>query len=135
MQTRLGLPVFQVLKLLGIGIALWFIAAMMLRVMGPMGIYDGWARTLLYFAILPGTVPFLLISFRMAGVAPHDRFLAVAIMLLTATLTDGIVLAWLPWIYSTETALVADAGGTILWGAGIALVIGYVFNTPKQATS
>lgn len=114
-----------------VGAVLWFIAALMLQLMGPMGVYDGISRFILYALIVPGTVPFLIIGFRIAGLADHQRFIGVSVMLMAAMLLDGIALAWFPALYGDTAELIAGAGGTILWGAGVAAFLGYLMNKPN----
>ncbi len=129
-MTRAGLPFGpgQTLMLIFLGALLWFIAALLLQVLGPMGIYDGSARIILYGLIIPGTVPFILIAVRVAGVGRDHFALAVALMTAAATLLDGVALAWFPALYGGDVTLVAHAGATILWGAGVGLVLGFLFN-------
>ena len=110
------------------GAALWFIAAMLLRVLGPTGIYEGSARVWLYLLVIPGTWPLVSLTVRVAGLAPDQKAIALAIVTGTATLIDGIALAWLPWIYGDSVDLIAAAGAVILWGAGVALALGLALN-------
>lgn len=122
----------QVTILLIIGAVLWFIAAQILHWLGPLRAYEGSARIIMYVLIVPGTVPFLLISFKIAGVEKSKRLLACAVMLGSATLIDGVVLAWAPWIYGDTPELVAGAGGTVLWGVGVALMLGFFLNRTDE---
>ena len=110
------------------GAALWFVAAMLLRVLGPTGIYEGSARVWLYLLVIPGTWPFVALTARVAGLAVDQKAIALAIVTGTATLIDGITLAWLPWIYGDSVDLIAAAGAVILWGAGVALALGLALN-------
>lgn len=130
-ETRLPISQKQFVLSIVVGAVLWFVAALMLQVMGPMGIYEGPSRFILYALIIPGTVPFLLVGFRIAGLAGHQRFVGVSVMLMAAMLLDGIALAWFPALYGGTPALVAGAGGTILWGAGVAALLGYLMNKPN----
>ena len=115
------------------GAALWFIAAVLLRVLGPMGVYEGFARVLLYALIIPGTVPFILLIVKLTRVARHQIALACAVMTASAALLDGIALAWFPALYGNEVEHVAAAGATILWGAGAALALGFFLNRAAAA--
>ncbi len=129
---RIGLRSGQIVACLIVGAVLWFIAALMLRYMGPMGAYEGSSRAILYALIVPGTIPFLMAGFRIAHLGAAHRFVGTGVMLMAAMLLDGIALAWFPGLYGHTPDLVAGAGGTILWGAGIALVLGFFMN--KQTT-
>lgn len=127
-QGRTGLSARQTGLSVIVGAILWLIAALMLQVMGPMGIYEGANRVILYALIVPGTIPFLMAGFHIAGIHPHQRFVSTAIMLMAAMPLDGMALAWYPTLYGGTVELVAGAGATILWGAGIAAVLGYFMN-------
>ena len=114
------------------GAALWFIAAVLLRMLGPMGVYEGFARVLLYALIIPGTLPFILLIVKLTRVARDQIALACAVMTASAALLDGIALAWFPALYGDDVAHVAGAGATILWGAGVALALGFFLNKAGQ---
>lgn len=116
----------QGITLVTVGIVLWFLAAMLLRALGPTGIYEGSARIRLYVLVIPGTWPFVLMTARLAGLAPGQALPGLAIVTGTAALLDGIALAWVPQIYGDSAELVAGAGGAILWGAGVGLALALV---------
>ncbi|MDA0962739.1 MAG: hypothetical protein O2898_07460 [Proteobacteria bacterium] len=107
------------------GLVLWLAAALLLRVIGPMGVYDGAARVALYLAIIPGTVPVLWLMRRLARLQAGQMVPAMAMGTGTATIMDGIALAWFPDLYGAGVALHAGAGGTILWGGGIGLLLAF----------
>ena len=58
-QRRLGLSTRQTGTLAVIGAVLWFIAAILLRNIGPLGAFEGGNRVLLYALTIPGTIPFI----------------------------------------------------------------------------
>ncbi len=113
------------------GIALWLLAAIMLRYFGPMGAYDGPARLLMYALIIPGTYPFLLLIKKVAALGRDQIALGVALATGAAALCDGMALAWGPGLYGATPELVAGAGGTILWGAGVAIILGFIMNASE----
>jgi hypothetical protein len=121
-----GLSARQVMILVGLGAVLWFAAALLLGLLAPHGIYEGWGRVILYAAIVPGTWPFVLLLARAAGLRGPDVFTGVAVALAAATLLDGIALAWAPTLYGETVEHVAGAGAAILWGAGVFLVLGAI---------
>ena len=69
----------QLVFFLGFGIAGWLIAALLLRFLGPMGIYDGGARVLTYALIIPGTVPFIWLAAWLGGAREGQLFLGFSI--------------------------------------------------------
>lgn len=119
-----GLNPRQLSILAALGAILWLGAALLLRALAPLGVYDGLARVALYAAIVPGTWPFVLLLVRAAGLARRQALSGVAVALAVATLLDGLALAWAPGLYGTTEAHVAGAGAAILWGAGVFLVLG-----------
>lgn len=116
----------QIAILAALGAILWLAAALLLRALAPLGIYEGQGRVLLYAAIVPGTWPFVLLLIRAAGLRSGQALAGVAVALAVATLLDGLALAWTPWLYGTRVEEVAGAGAAILWGAGVFLVLGAV---------
>lgn len=120
------LTVPQFVRSLAIGAVLWLIAAMILRVIGPMGAFVGDARLLTYALIIPGTLPFVLVIPRLAGIDRCQMVPCVAAATLAAALLDGIALAWFPSLYGRTIGLAAGAGATILWGIGVGLVMAFV---------
>ncbi|QNL18506.1 hypothetical protein HXX25_03640 [Hyphobacterium sp. CCMP332] len=128
LASRLGLTGRQLWLSALMGVILWFVAAIMLRFMGPMGIYDGLARVLLYIAIIPGTIPFMILFQKIAGLSRQQVALGVSVGTAAAILCDGAALAWYPQLYGPTVALHAGAGGTILWGGGVGLVIAFFMN-------
>ncbi len=128
MRSKLSLEKHQIGLCLLVGALLWFVAAMMLQILGPMGIYEGSSRVILYVLIIPGTVPFLLIGFRVAKLEAHQYFVGTALMDMAAMLLDGVALAWFPALYGGEAELVAGAGAAILWGAAVALGLAFFMN-------
>lgn len=126
--NRLGLTAGQSLALIAIGAALWFLAAMILRAVAPMGALEGSRRALTYALVVPGTLPFIILT-RMLVKLRHDQIsIGIALVTATALLIDGIVIAWLPVVYSNQVRHVADCAAAILWGAGVALALGFIMN-------
>ena len=126
------------------GLVLWLPPALLLRVIGPlagrpspvsltgpMGVYDGAARVVLYLAIIPGTVPVLWLMRALARLQAGQMVQAMAIGTGTATVVDGIALAWFPDLYGAGVALHAGAGGTILWGGGVGLLLAFWFDRAR----
>lgn len=113
----------QLVILAASGAVLWLVAALALRALAPLGVYDGAARGVLYAVIVPGTLPFVVLLPRVAGMPRAQTVMAVAVALAVALLLDGAALAWAPWLYGTTAAQIAGAGATILWGAGVFLAL------------
>ncbi|MBM3622257.1 MAG: hypothetical protein FJX20_16365 [Alphaproteobacteria bacterium] len=118
----------QVAVLIGLGAGLWFLAAMILRLVAPMGALDGAARALTYALVIPGTLPAVWLIWKLPGLRRDQVALGGAIATATAALLDGVALAWFPDLYAADVRLVAACGAAILWGAGVGLVLTLLFN-------
>lgn len=118
----------QTLRALAMGAALWLFAALLLRVLGPMGVLDGMARAWLFLAIVPGTVPFVFLFRQVVGLRPGQLFTGFGLGTAMATVLDGLALSWAPWLYGAELSLIAGSGATILWGAGVGLFLAHAID-------
>lgn len=122
----------QRLRCAVMGAVLWLFAALLLRWLGPMGIYDGWARVLLFAAIVPGTLPFVLLVEKTAALARSQLFAGISFGTATAVCLDGLALSWTPGLYGGE-AYLAGAGATILWGGGVGMFLAYLVGQRGRA--
>ena len=116
----------QTVMLALMGALFWFAAALVVRwtAAGWTG-RDG-ATVLVFVLIVIATIPALFMGARVAGVG-REQFLAMgAIMVGVAALLDSIALTWFRPLYGTDPAIVLAGAAAILWGAGIALVVGIV---------
>ncbi len=116
-----------------IGIALWFAAAMLLRVIVEVGALDGVNTLLTYALIIPGTWPFVLLTKHLVGLADHEIGLGVGVVTMAALFADGIAIAWFPVIYSGIAEEALKCAAAVFWGAGVGLAIGFVLNRPASA--
>ena len=111
------------------GAVLWFVAAMMIRGLGPLGALTASFAPWTFALIVPGTVPVVLLMRRAGGVQTCQTAMAMAIGTAVATLLDGAALTCMPALYGADPAA---AGRVILWGAGVGMMLGFVMNR-KQA--
>ena len=131
--NRIGLSNRQTVLLIVIGAVLWFLAAIILRLIAPMGALEGSARFFTYALVIPGTLPFVLLTRALVKLFPHQLFTGVAVATTTALLIDGIVIAWFPAVYGGSLPQVTNCAAIILWGAGIGLALAFILN--KGTTS
>jgi hypothetical protein len=133
LSTQRPLAAKQVIILIVYGAVLWFVAAMLVRIIGPMGALDGFGRVITYALVIPGTVPAIWIG-RVLAKLSHDHT-AIALIVITATalLLDGIAHAWFPSLYGSDPVLRVRGAAVIFWGAGVGLVLGLVMNGPVRA--
>lgn len=118
----------QTIRCVVLGIVLWAVAVVIIRVLAPMGALEGTARIWTYLLVIPGTFPFLLVSKRVAGLPTDKTAVGVAVMTTAAVLLDGIALAWFPWLYGNTVEVIAAAGAVILWGGGVGMALGFLMN-------
>ncbi len=112
------------------GIFLWFVAANLVRVIGPMGALDGTAGLITFALVIPGTVPTLIIMRWIAKLRRDQTAIGVTIVTASALLMDGMAHAWFPQLYGTDPLLIIKGAAAIFWGAGVGLVLGLIMNKP-----
>ncbi len=127
-MSRLGLSARQVFTLAAIGVALWYGAALLLHWLAAEGLLTGQSRAWVYALSVPGTVPFVLMTRWLAGLAATQVFTGVALVTMTALLIDGVVVAWIPQMYGDTAAIVLACSGAVLWGAGVGLAVACLLN-------
>ena len=115
------------------GVMLWFLAAILVRTIGPMGALDGSARIITYALVIPGTVPAIWIGRALAGLTRDQTATALMVITATALLLDGIAHAWFPSLYGSDPVLLVRGAAVIFWGAGVGLVLGLIMNGPARA--
>ncbi len=118
----------QLAMLVVSGWIVWFIGALVCRYGGELGWFEGVNRVLLYAAVVPGTVPVILIIRRLAKLATDEVALGMAIATAAAIMLDGIALAWFPALYGPGAEQAAASGAVILWGGAVAIGLGCWFN-------
>ncbi len=123
----------QIVILIIYGAVLWLLAAMLVRTLGPAGALDGIWRLVTYAAVVPGTVPALLLARKLARIARDQMLAGIAIVTATALLLDGIAHAWFPALYGTDPILIVKGAAAIFWGAGVGLVLALLMNKSQQA--
>jgi hypothetical protein len=126
--NRIGLTNGQTLLLILIGAALWGFAAIILRLIAPMGALEGSARAITYALLVPITLPFVWLVRAAVKLRPDQTFTGVAIATTTALLLDGIVIAYFPAVYGGTLPQVTNCAAAILWGAGVGMVLAFLMN-------
>jgi hypothetical protein len=122
----------QIIILVLYGAVLWFIAAMLVRTIGPMGALDGHALLITYALVIPGTVPALSIGRLLAKLGRDQIAIGVMVVTTAALLLDGVAHAWFPGIYGNDPAQIVKGAAVIFWGAGVGLVLGMIMNRPER---
>jgi hypothetical protein len=116
----------QTIGLMLYGATLWFVAAMIVRFVGPMGAFSGQALLVTYALVIPGTVPAIWLMEKLFGIVKGKLTLAVALVTATALILDGIALNFFRAVYGSDPAITNIGAALILWGAGIGLFLGFL---------
>jgi hypothetical protein len=114
------------------GAVLWFLAAMLVRNIGPMGALDGAAGIVAYALVIPGTVPAIIAARPLAKLRRDQTVTGISIVTATALLLDGVAHDWFPMIYGTDPALIVKGAAAIFWGAGVGLVLALLMNEGEE---
>ncbi len=125
---KAGLSNRQVMLTAFMGVTLWFVAAMLLRHLEPMGVLSGKAQILTYILIIPGTLPFVFLIRAIAGLRRDQVAIGMALTTSTALLCDGIATAWFPALYGATDESVLRSAAAILWGGGVGIYLGFLVN-------
>ena len=127
-QSRLGLTTGQFLFLVIIGAVLWFLAAALLRTIGPTGAFEGTRRFTVYAITIPGTLPFIWMTKTLVKLPANRIGIGYSVATATALLLDGVAVAWFPELYGTDPVQVTNSAAAILWGAGVGMVLAFAIN-------
>jgi hypothetical protein len=132
-SRRLPFTSRQLATLVVIGVVIWLLGALLLNYLGEIGSLQGASLIIVYAALIPGTVPIILLVRRLARLATDQIALASAIVVASAIVLDGLALSWFPALYGPGIAQTAVSGAIILWGGGVAIALGCLFNrVPPQ---
>lgn len=118
----------QVIILAVYGAVLWFLAAMIVRVLAPIGALSGLWQVVTYALVVPGTVPAIWIARVIAKLARGQTAMGITVVTAAALLIDGVAFAWFPVLYGPDPAQWLAGAAVILWGAGVGLVLGILMN-------
>lgn len=108
------------------GAMLWAVGAVVLRLAAGAHWFGGPLHIVLYLMLFPATWPFVRYAPQLAGLPRAETLRSTAIALTTALFIDGVVIGFAPAVYSSDPATALACAGAILWGAGVALVLGLI---------
>ena len=135
--SQVPMTVSRVAVWISIGVAFWFVAAMMVRLMGTAVFNTQGVSMVLLFAL---SFPFGFGALRligwMVGLRGAAMLPAVVVMTMTATLLDGVAFTW-TGLYGLPLESRVYGAAWILWGVGcillFALLDSRVKNSPDRA--
>ena len=112
--------------LVAMGAVYWFIAALVVRWTAANWVGNNAMTMVVFGLIVLATVPALLLGMRLASLERARAQISATVMTGTALLLDGLALIWIPTLYGTDPQVVVGGAASIMWGAGVALVLGMV---------
>ena len=127
------LTMLQIGMLAVYGAVLWFLAALLVRSVGPMGAFDGISGIITYALVIPGTVPAIIAARPLAKLRRDQTLAGIAMVTATALLLDGLAHAWFPSLYGTDPALIIKGAAAIFWGAGVGLMLALIMNKGEKS--
>jgi hypothetical protein len=99
-----GLSLSQIIILDVYGLALWLIAAVMIRYGTPAGLFGPLANIPVYAVTAVGAWLLVRSSARWAGLRPGQLLAGTVIVSIAALSADGIAIAWAPTLYGADAA-------------------------------
>lgn len=127
-DQRLPFATRQLSIIVGTGVVVWFVGALVCRWIGDAGWYAGTARWVAYAALIPGTLPVLLLLRALAGLRSDQMALASAVATAAAITLDSVAMVVMPELYAANSENLASAGASILWGGAVAIFLGCWLN-------
>lgn len=107
------------------GIVLWYAAGLLLHALNAAQLLGGATGAWVFAAIVPGTLPFVLLLRRLGRLAADQMVTGYTLATTTALLLDGIAMTWHPALYGTSDLAARLAGGGVLFGAGVGLALAF----------
>lgn len=127
LTERPSLTPVQMTILAFMGALFWFVAALVVRWTAADWAGQSGPTALMFALIVAVTIPVLFIGAKTAGVGRENMARSATVMVGMAALLDGLALTWFRTLYGTDPATVLAGSAAILWGAGVALVLGMWF--------
>lgn len=121
-----GISFRPMLILIVWGTLLWASGVLILRWLVSIDGLHGVPQLVAYALTLAGTVPLIPLTPRLAGLSREQTVSAIAVVATTALLIDGIVIGYVPALYSADPAQARACAGALLWAVGVALALGFV---------
>ena len=111
---------------IALGIAFWFSAAMIVRVLGDAVLTENNPYLPVMFAVIvPITLAFMYITRLVSGYQFHELLKPFVVMTATATFFDGVALIYFTELYANSYEVALHGAALILFGAGMGLLFTY----------
>ena len=134
-STNISLSPKQIIIAAIIGAILWFCAAMLMRAVVKMDFYEGMGVAIVYALTIPGTIPFVILLRKLAGLGQDQIAIGYTVATAVALMLDGSAFAFFPALYADNPADGLQAPAAILWGAGVGLVLAIIMNRAEPVSA
>ncbi|TAG58763.1 MAG: hypothetical protein EAZ27_01330 [Cytophagales bacterium] len=115
-----------------LGVVFWLNAALIVKFCGESVFSEGNPKMFLFFFLaIPVTLASMFIAKFIMKSSLDELLKPVVVMTITATLLDGIALAWFRQLYSNSFEVALNGSAWILWGAGLGLLFAYILESRK----
>jgi hypothetical protein len=110
----------QIVILAAFSTVVWFLAAMFIRFIGPMGIFHGYKGVALYVLTIPATAPLNARCRKLIRAPKGQMVTIIAVTSAVATMLDGIAMSLFPSLYGSDPAITGAGAAWLLWAIGVA---------------
>jgi hypothetical protein len=117
-----ALRVGQLVRVVALGVVLWYLAAVVIRLGLPAGLYGGRAGALLFAGTIPLAWACVWLVTRVGALRPAQVLPGVALACVAAMLCDGVALTWTPGVYGGASVRLALGAAWLLHGVGVILL-------------
>lgn len=105
------------------GAVLWLSGAIAIRLIAPLGAFEGWMAVASYTVIIPLTWGFIAAGRALIGLAPGQLLRGVTVIALTAMILDALALRLAPALYGDQVEHHFLGAAYLLWGFAIAFLL------------
>lgn len=111
---------------IGIGVGLWFVAALTVQFGAPIGLFGPTASAIVFALTIPIGWVTVVATKKVAALNSRQILPAIAAGTVAAACCDGIALTWARGLYGTDPAQIVLGAAWILWGVGCILLFALV---------
>jgi hypothetical protein len=116
----------QIAILAAFSTLVWFLAAMFIRFVGPMGVFHDYKVIVLYALTIPATVPLNARSRKLVRAPKSQMVTVIAVTSAVATMLDGVAMSGFPALYGPDPAITGAGAAWLLWAIGVASALSLI---------